>query len=195
MRIYRVIRKQDFNPLENGYLVCNKIDSLYFDQNLNYTDYKEQTHRIHFFLTKEDAITYGHSFEVVDNNIEPYYNLSSITDELPSYYYGICELELPIEFVENYLNFGLYNEKPVIEASIVVEDLRKYNNADSRNESLKLRDGQLIDIYEYDFKKPFDQNSDSKEILDYLKENITESNYARLEKQYIDFHTVKEKMK
>ena len=50
-------------------------------------------------------------------------------------------------------------------------------------------------MYEYDFKKPFDQNSDAKEILGYLKENITESNYARLEKQYRDFYSEKEKMK
>ncbi len=191
MKVYRVINKYDFDQLNQGYLICNKMDPYFVNKGLNYTDY-DQSQRIHFFLTKEDAITYGHSFEESSDDIEPYYNLYSI-EELPARYYGICELELPLEFVENYLNCGIYDDKLVVEASIVFDDLKRFNNEHDNNEFFKLKDGVLVDLYKYNFKESFNKNSDVNETLKSLKYLINNENFERLEKQYQDFYNIKTK--
>ncbi len=207
MLVYRAISKKEKELLENGYLECRKPK--YSDRNpyLNYTDYginlyDDFAHRKHFFLTLDDALSYGN-----DINSDPWeecYESLSLSHE--SFIKAIAVFEMPLELIEDYLNVGIYgmnimqNRRAVVESAIVVKKLaKKYGESNEKIKTypnasyIKIDDKILKEINE-DLKQDY-EIKDIDFYLNMLEGKISEDNLNRLYYQFTMFHNEKRRIK
>ncbi len=185
MRLFRAITKTEKDLLEKGYLECRNpqlYDRVSF---LNYTDYGQylsdsKANRKHFFLTFNDALSYIDSF-----NRQPDFCYETLTlSENPLK--AIAIFNLPLQFIEDYLNIGIYGEyqkkRCIVESAIIVDKLRKFEENKGTNEkNLKLKKGVIQEITEN-----IDQEYKIESIdfyLEMLDGKISENNKQRINKQ------------